>query len=65
MDILPVSPPAAALPDQATSALSASDEAALFDQMVQGTLMSGLSLMNTVVGDAIDAIAEPFGDPDQ
>ena len=33
--------------------------------MVQGIVSTGLSLMNSIVGDVIDSISEPFGDPDQ
>lgn len=40
-------------------------DAALFDKMVQGVLTAGLTLMNSMVGDTISALDEPFGDPDQ
>lgn len=41
------------------------DEAAIFEKMVQGMLTVGATLMNSAVGDTIDALNEPFGDPDQ
>lgn len=65
MDVTPIAstPPTPAAPS--SGGLSATDEAAVFDQMVQGVLSTGLSLMNSVVGDVISSISEPFGDPDQ
>ena len=65
MDVTAIAstPPTTAAPSD--GGLSAADEAAVFDQMAQGILSTGLSLMNSVIGDVISSISEPFGDPDQ
>ena len=44
---------------------SSLDDEAVFNQMAQGMVTSGLAIINTLVGDAIDSLSEPFGDPDQ
>lgn len=49
----------------ASPAVGTVDDAALFESMVQGVMTAGLSLTNTAVGDTIDSLNEPFGDPDQ
>lgn len=47
------------------SAAAASDQATIFNAMMKGMLTGGMSLMNSIVGDTMAAIADPSGDPDQ
>ena len=65
MDAVAALPPPAPSGAGGASPIGATDDAALFEKMVQGVLTAGLSLMNTAVGDTIDSLNEPFGDPDQ
>ena len=40
------------------------DQSALFTQLATGGIAVGMMLMNSVVGDTLESINEPFGDPD-
>lgn len=64
MDVAAVTATGPAASSDSGATLPGSD-AAVFEKMVQGVLTAGLSLMNSMVGDTIDALNEPFGDPDQ
>lgn len=64
MDVSPVSAQPPVAPSQPTTS-EMLDDAALFEAMAQGALSVGVSLLNSLMGETLATLAEPFGDPDK